>query len=286
MPLLAVMITTLLFTAATTHAEWYISLGVGAGKADTMQQAGDNRDTTCYPDDDCSHQLDGLINGYRWGYNLHADNAIAYELAVGYNFKRFRIELATGRQTFDLDQRFTGGSYLDGSHIRPAVDTLYTAKVQADADDLTLHTLSFNAYYEFPLAISPVTPYVGLGLGIAFAELSGLFYQSEYSVACDDTETCLDPRAYNGRQLVDLTDIVPAAHLHLGADYRLSGRLSLGLKLSYHLAGNLHQDDAYEYHAIADLTSHIEISGIRYWTALATLKWELRPDHLSQERGR
>ena len=253
---------------------WYIAVGVGASRAATMKQAGHNRDTTCYPNDDCRHLPGGMPAGYRWFYDLHPDTGAAFELAVGRTFRVFRLELAASRQAFDVEQKFTGATYLNGSAIMPAADSGYASTSTAKADALTLHTLSLNAYYDVPLARSRVTPYLGVGLGLSFAELSGLHYQGQY--ACTDATRCERPERYNGRQDTDLSDTVPAAHLHAGADYRLSDRLLLGLKLSYSLMDDMDSRDAYTYHAVPGMTSFTDISGIRYWSFLLNLKYLLR----------
>ena len=291
MNLIAAVLATVLLGATTADAAtgWYIAFGIGANKADTMKQAGNNDDTTCYPDDDCSHLPDMLPTGYRWFYDLHPDIDAAFELAVGYGFRLFRLELATTRQTLGIDQQFVGGTYLDGSRAMPAADSFYTVDVETDVDDLTLHTLALNAYADLPIADPRLTPYLGLGLGLTFAKLSRLHYESAYALKeleCPDAAACaypegyeeiqdIDPTMYNGRQHIDLMDTVPSVHFHLGADYRIRDTLLIGLKVSYNLAGDMSQEDAYEYHAIEGMTSHTEISGIRYWTVLLNLKWEL-----------
>lgn len=270
-----------LFGASTSHAipedtrpaGWYVAVGVGANRAATMQQAGDNRDTTCYPTRDCRHLPGGMPSGYRWSYDLHPDTGAAFELAVGRTFRLVRLELAVSRQEIDLEQAFTGSTYLDGSAIVPLPDSGYASTSTASVDDLTLHTLSVNAYYDVPLPRSRVTPYLGVGLGLSFADLSGLHFQIRY--ACTDDARCQRPGRYDGRQDVDLSDTVAVAHVHAGADYRLSDRLLLGLKLSYSLTGDMGSRDAYAYHAVPGLTSFTGISGINYGSFLLNLKYLL-----------
>ena len=278
----ALLVAFVLFGASASHAMsedarpagWYIAVGAGVSRAATMKQAGHNRDTTCSPLDDCRHLPGGMPTGYRWFYDLHPDTGPAFELAVGRTFHAFRLELAASRQAFDVEQEFTGVSYLDGSSIRAGVaDSGYTSSVMYSVDDLTVHTLSLNAYYDVPLARSRVMPYLGAGLGIAFAELSGLHFQSRYT--CTDDTRCDGPERYNSRQDDDLSDTVPAAHVHAGADYRLGDRLLLGLKLSYSLVGDIRHRGTYVYHAIPDLTNFNRISGISYWSFLLNLKYLL-----------
>ena len=259
---------------AAAPAGWYIAVGVGANWASTMKQAGHNRDTTCYPTRDCRRLPGGMPSGYRWYYDLNPGTGTAFELAVGRAFDPVRLELAVNRQTIDLEQQFTGSTYLDGSAIVPVENSGYTSSSTASVDGLTIHTLSLNAYYDVSLAHSRVTPYLGAGLGLSFAELSGLHFRSQF--VCTDDTRCERPERYNGLQDIDLTDTVASAHLHAGADYRLSDRLLLGLKLSYSMAGDMGRRDAYAYHAVPDLTNFTRISGINYWSLLINVKYLLR----------
>ena len=283
----ALLVIVILSAAATSHAEsegardagWYIAVGAGASKAAMMKQAGDNRDTTCYPNDDCSHLPGGMPTGYRWSYLLHPDIGTAFELAVGRTFHPFRLELSASRRAFDMEQEFRGSSYLDGAARVPVEDSGYAVSGTAGVDDLTVHTLSFNAYYDFPLSGSPLTFYLGAGVGLSFAELSGLHYQGTYT--CADDRRCDRPERYNGRQDIDLTDTVPSVHAHAGLDYRLNDRLVLGLKLTSNWMDDLRQRDAYAYHAIPGMTSFTAISGvsdaaINYGSLLLTVKYLLR----------
>lgn len=277
--MVAAILALLLFTAdhATSQAPrpagWYISLGVGANQAATLEQAGNNRDTTCYPNRDCTHLDGGSPAGFRWFYDLQPATGTAVELAVGRTVGAFRLELAGGRQRLDLEQEFTGSTYLDGSAILPLADSGYAARNTAGVDGLTLHTLSLNAYYDLPLPQSRVTPYVGAGLGVAFAELSGLHYSVEYR--CTDPARCDNPQRFNGRQDVDMSDTVASVHLHAGADYRLGERLLLGVKLSYSLAEDMREVHGYTYHAVPGLTNETRISGIAYGTVLVNLKYRI-----------
>ena len=283
MSLIAVALAAMLFGAVTADAQegWYIAFGAGVSKAATMKQAGNNRDTTCYPDDECG--ADFRPEGYRSRYDLHSENGASFELGVGYSLQMFRIELSTTHQTLGIDQHFAGASYLDGSRIAPDMDSFYTVDVKTGVDDLTLHTLVLSGYVDLPFVNLSVNPYLGLGLGLGFAKLSGLYYESAYEFAPPpeyEGDRNVDAAMYNGRQLVDVSDVVATVHFHVGANYRLLDNLLLGLKVSYNLAGDMSQEDAYEFHAIEGLTNHTEFSGIRYWTVLLNLKRELRRDAL------
>ena len=282
-----VLVVIVLFGCGLSHAVaegsrtpgWYIAVGAGASRAAMMKQAGHNHDTTCYPNDDCSHLPGGMPAGYRWSYVLHPDIAAAFELAVGRTFHPVRLELSVSRRTFDMEQEFTGLSYVDGSARAPAQDSGYASSTTAGVDDLTVHALLLSAYYDVPLSDSRVTLYLGAGVGLSFAELSGLHYRSRYR--CTDDARCQQPERYNGRQDIDLTDTVPSVHAHAGVDYRLSDRLLLGLKLTSSWMDDMRQRDPYAYHAVPGMTSFTRISGvsgapINYGTLLLSVKYLLR----------
>ena len=283
----AVLVVFILLGSGISHAMaegsraagWYIAVGAGASRAAMMKQAGHNRDTTCYPNDDCSHLPGGMPAGYKWSYILHPDVSPAFELAVGRTFHPVRLELSVSRRTFDMEQEFTGLSYVDGSARVPARDSGYASSTTAGVDDLTVHALLLSAYYDVPLSGSRVTLYLGAGVGLSFAELSGLHYRSRYR--CTDEARCRQPERYNGRQDVDLSDTIPSVHAHAGFDYRLSDRLLLGLKLTSSWMDDMRQRDAYADHAVLGMTSFTRISGvsgtaINYGSLLLSVKYLLR----------
>ena len=253
------------------HAGWYISVGVGANQSATLEQSGHNQDTTCYPTRDCGHLPGGMPGGYRWFYDLRPETGAAFELAVGRTFTPIRVELSFGRQSLDLEQEFTGLTYLDGSVPVPATDSGYASRTTAGVDGLTLHTLALNAYYDLPLPQSRVTPYVGAGLGVSFAELSGLHFSEHYS--CTDASRCENPERYDGRQDVDMSDTVASVHFHAGADYRLGERLAVGVKLSYSLTEDIREHHAYTYHALPGMSNDALVSGIGYGSLMINLKY-------------
>ena len=208
MNLVAIMFAAVLFGAATTHATagWYISIGAGMSDADTMRQSGNNDDTTCYPGDVCRPGF--TPDGYRWRYDLRPESGVALEPGVGYDLRLLRLELTTTRQTLGIDQQFVFVSYLDGARVLPDMDSLYTVDVKTGADELTLHTLSVNAYSDLHVNNLLIKPYLGFGLGLAFARLSGLLYEAAYAVEAPPEHEALhdavDPSVYDGRQHIEV----------------------------------------------------------------------------------
>ena len=249
---------------------WYIGAGAGVNWASGMKLAGRNLDTLCYPDSDCRH-VGGAPEGYRWFYDIDSDPGSAFEISVGRMFGNVRVELSASQRDNDIEEEFTGITYLDGSGIVPK-DGNYESSATRSVDDLTTRTLSLNAYYDFPLPEMPIVPYLGAGLGLSFVELSGLYFDIQYSCK-DPASDCERPKRYNSRQDVDLTDTVLSKHLYAGADYHLDDSFLLGLKLSYSLVGDMEDRDSYSEHPVPGLTSLTEIEDMKHWSLMFGLKY-------------
>ncbi len=94
-----------------------------------------------------------------------------------------------------------------------------------------------------------ISPYLGGGLGLAFAVVSGLHFSSEYEDTSGDAPAYNPPRSsYNSRQDADLSDTVLAGHLHNGVDYSLNDKTLVGLKLTYSMMGNIDASGRYSLH--------------------------------------
>ena len=86
----------------TKPSGWYVGAGLGINKTSGVKQAGWNRDNVCYPDDDCAPQ------GYRWYYDLNADDGAVFEISIGRAFDALRLELSFTQRKNGLEQKFTG----------------------------------------------------------------------------------------------------------------------------------------------------------------------------------
>lgn len=249
---------------------WYVGVGAGLNWISEMDQAGWNRDHICYPMDDCAGRD---IGGYRWFYDLDAGAGSMFEIAVGRRLGNLRLELSANRRDNDIDQNFTDITYLDGSAIAPKPNSDYTSRSMASIEDLETWSLILNAYYDFPISHSRITPYVGAGLGLSHVKLSGLFFRSEYSCSglCDAELS--PPGAYNSWQDENLSDTVFAKHLYAGADYRLDDGFLLGLKLSYSLVNDMKDTGRYIEHPVPDLQNHTKISDMDHWSMTVSLKY-------------
>ena len=122
-----------------------------------------------------------------------------------------------------------------------------------------------------------ISPYLGGGLGRAFAVVSGLHFSSEYEDTSGDAPAYNPPRSfYNSRQDADLSDTVLAGHLHNGVDYSLNDKTLVGLKLTYSMMGNIDASGRYSLHPFNErdpaLPNHNAFSGARSWTLMLTVK--------------
>ena len=255
--------------AETARSGWYVGASVGASRVLGMEQAGRNRDATCYPDDNCSG---GAPEGYRWLYDLDPESGAAFEVAVGRMFGRWRLELSLSERKNKVEQKFASLSYLDGSSSVPNPESNYRSAARAEADRLTTRTLALGVYHDFALPGSRFTPYLGAGLGASFVKLSGVYFESLYSCVNPESD-CENPGRYDSRQDVDLTDTVLSTHFHAGLDYALSEHFLLGLKLSYSMVEDMEDADGYAEHVIPGIRSVTEISGMNHWSLTLGVKY-------------
>ena len=252
---------------------WYVGAGIGANWMSDMNQSGWNRDTLCYPGWDCSNRAS--VDGYRWFYDLDTDRGSMFELTVGRILGNVRLELSANRRENDIDQKFSDITHFDGSQILADSTSNYISQSEATMDRLRTQTLQLNAYYDFPLAHSRVTPYVGVGVGVSDVKLYGLYFRSEYSCTSGCNAELSPPAAYNSWQDEDLSDTVFSMHLHAGADYSLGDKLSLGLKLTYSEMDDMRDTGRYIDHPLPDEINHTKISDMDHWSLTLGLRYLL-----------
>ena len=260
--------------AETGRSGWYVGGGIGANWTYQMDQVGWNRDTYCYPDFSCA---DKDVQGYRWMYALDLDAGAAFEISVGRMFNRWRLEFSAAQRNNAIDQKFPRLTYLDGSPVESAQNTVQS-NAMARIDDLTTRTLSVNAYYDFTDAFERITPYVGVGLGVAFVEISGVHFSLDYK---DTSDTSPGRVAYlesfNSEQNADISDTVFVGNVHAGADYSLTDKTLLGVKLTYALMGDLEHRGTYSKHPVhrqdPAFTNINTFSGPRQVSVMFTVKY-------------
>ena len=259
---------------------WYVGGGIGANWTSRMDQEGWNRDTYCYPNSGCEPEgrPSPDIPGYRWMYNLDLDAGTAFEISIGRMFNNWRLEFAAAQRNNAIEQKFKGITYLDGRlDPSPAEDSPrnnVTSNSMARIDDLTTRTLSVNAYYDFTNVFERITPYVGVGLGVAFVEIAGLHFSSDYK---DSSNPSRDLSFYNSRQDADMSDTVFVGNLYAGTDYSLTEDTLLGVKLTYSIMDDVEYRGDYAMHPMheqdANFSNHTTFSGPRQFSVMFTAKY-------------
>ena len=257
---------------------WYVGGSLGASWAAALDQEGWNREATCYPTDACFDvEPTPPIPGYRWRYTVDAAVGSRYEIALGYIVDRVRLEFSLAHRQHGLDQRFRDITYDDGTRIAERPGGTIVSNAQASIDHLRVRTLAFQVYYDVPVASRPIVPYVGIGVGPAFATISGLHFSTRYEETAADAPAYDSPLSfYDSRQDAVLSDTVLAARLHTGIDYGLNDRTRLGLRLSYSILGGVEAFGVYASHPWhaedPGLRSHNRFRGARDWTLALTFQ--------------
>ena len=255
---------------------WYIGGGIGANWTSRMDQEGWNRDTYCYPDS-AACDVPGPsenISGYRWMYDLGMDAGSAFEVSVGRMFNRWRLEFSAAQRNNAIEQKFKSITFLDGRVDTPPSGNTVTSNSMTRIDDLTTRTLSVNAYYDFTNVFERITPYLGVGLGVAFVEISGVHFSTDYEDLADPSR---DLSEFDGAQDADLTDTVFVGNVYAGADYSLTDETLLGVKLTYSMMGDVEHTGGYSVHPMhaqdPAFTNNNTFSGPRQFSAMFTLKY-------------
>ena len=252
---------------------WYIGGGIGANWTSRMDQEGWNRDTYCYPDS-AACDVPGPsenISGYRWMYDLGMDAGSAFEVSVGRMFNRWRLEFSAAQRNNAIEQKFKSITFLDGRVDTPPPGNMVTSNSMSRIDDLTTRTLSLNAYYDFTNVFERITPYLGVGLGVAFVEISGVHFSTRYE------DPARDLSRFDSTQDADLSDTVFLGNVYAGADYSLTDETLLGVKLTYSMMGDVEHTGGYSVHPMHTqdpvFTNNNTFSGPRQFSAMFTLKY-------------
>ena len=261
---------------------WYVSGGLGGILVYGLDQAGSNTESTCYPTSACFDLDLREISGYRWRYDPSVDRGIDFEAAVGRVFDRTRIEVSFAHRRNNVDQgpplEIT---YLDGTSAG-ASSFLGLGLAQAVSrqfiEDQVTRSVSLNAYYDLPIGPQRITPYVGVGTGIAFVELTRIFFSIEYTDPSGEG-THYDPPLsfYNSKQDTRLSDTVFAGHVYAGADYSLGDRTAIGLKMAYSRVDDVEHTGTYEYHPYFEtdpsFTNKNTFSAMNQWSVTLNVRF-------------
>ena len=266
--------------AETGRSGWYFSGASGLALSSGMDQSGWNRDSVCYPTDPC-FDADPVpeLSGYRWGYDIDADAGTGFAFALGRGIGRQRLEVSFSQSRNDIDQEFASLEYFDGSPWIGREGTVVSNDV-ASIGSVTTRILALNVYRDFPVT-HRLTSYAGAGLGAAFVEVSDLQYSNDYEDTAESPPVYDPPLSfYNSIQDVDLSDTVPAARLHAGAEYEVNDRMLLGARLTWSLVGGISDTAVYSSHPMQQegdppFTNQTRFDAARGWSLALTVKHRL-----------
>ena len=114
---------------------------------------------------------------------------------------------------------------------------------------------------------------MGLGVGVAFLKLSGLYYQSWYSCKGSAAD-CDRPERYNGHQDEDLSDTVLSNTSTPASTTVLNEKMLIGLKLSYAMVDDMEDVKGdYVQYAVPGLSNFTTISGMNHWSVMFGVKY-------------
>jgi len=170
------------------------------------------------------------------------DNAFGGALAVGYDFnKKFQVPVRAELE-YAVFSEVSGKKSWNGPHPNSGgwVDPNYSAKQK-----LQIQTLFVNAYYDFRNS-TPLTPWVGAGLGMAFIDSKGSL-TVEFPVPGDDIALSLGSK----------TSTNFAWNIGAGVAYDFTDYISLDL--GYRFVG----------FGKAETKSASDNAGLNIWTAKA-----------------
>lgn len=179
-----------------------------------------------------------------WTNEFDGGSGIRAGVALGYDWGAVRLE-------GEYFHRVTAYDDLSDLNIFDSV-TLDKQEQEIElavggVDDLRSHTGFVNAYYDFGPPTATWTPYVGAGVGMQRAALD---YMSVWK-RNDDPEriaTFVDPllRARLAGTTTHgdarLTDVMAGYQVLAGADYRLRGPVTLGVKFRWAVFGEFVSD--------------------------------------------
>lgn len=174
---------------------FYVRLGLGPSWFEEIKQERDGSDFPFLPY--------GLPERSRY-HRLNAEEAGLGEASIGYSFGNQRFELAFAGVQSDLWSD-GGAVYYEGAPLVGADSASPSNASESDSppdvngsdsppyvngsdsppygyggwsshtyfDDLTIHALTINVYYDFPSKRGRVVPYIGFGAGAAFVDIPG-----------------------------------------------------------------------------------------------------------------
>ena len=223
-----------------------------------------------------------------FGNSFEPAGFVSGSFGIGYAFGPLRIEAEYSASAHGGES--TPLQVAGGNAALVSKDAEWAVPPTESISNMTVRAVFANAYYDFKND-SPLTPYVGIGVGMAAARLDqGVSFVRKPEAAYLAIEFTPDwpeeaKRAAAGTiSMVDseVDDRATAYQVLLGVDYALSSKVSLGMRGTWTRLGELTQDITWETvrsHApvqadgVTPFTSTVSFDGVEYTTIEVTLKY-------------
>ena len=223
---------------------------------------------TLEPELERRDSLQPLKYGFSDGRNRLMDTQVEGlgEAAVGYSVKNYRLEL--------MFSYLATGAEIWGWEIWQYADSTF-----ATSDNLTIHTLSLNGYFDFLSKKGRIVPYIGYGAGVAFVDLPSRPYVvwhdgGGYVGDPIPTESGWPwPGPFEGSRQTDVSGSSFMYAFYGGVDYRIASDVYLGLRIGYVRVGEVEADlEPVWVNARGYQNWTVEINGLSHRTAVLTLR--------------
>lgn len=228
--------------AAEAQSNRYIQMGFGMNAAPELAGHGADNDwgTRC----DLIINPLGLETGSEcdqtpaitsWTNEFGSGNGLQASLAAGYDWGAVRLELEYFHRGTNYEDRADTNIFDDVTLDKQEQEI---EQAYGELDDLRSHGAFANLYYDFENSSAFWTPYVGVGVGVERATID---YASIWKRNDDPARisTFMDPELrakVAGTTTVGntlLEDTTMGYQFLLGADYRLSPQVMLGVKFRW-----------------------------------------------------
>lgn len=170
-----------------------------------------------------------------WSHEVGGGNGVQSVLALGYGWSGLRVEGEYIYRTTTYGQGAGESQVIDEITQQKQRQEIET--IDGGLEDLLAHGVFANAYYDFQTS-TDWTPYVGVGVGLARTSLDyyGRFKRNDDPEAISTFEDPLRKARIAGTTTVGrqkLNDTLTAYQAVLGADYALSEKMGIGLKVRW-----------------------------------------------------
>ena len=283
---------------------WYMGMDLGIAVAPEMDVDGRDNDlgSTCdlyynpkgYGVDQKGHQCvhTDKSKGDSWTNDVDGGAGVLAGLALGYRLGTFRVEGEYFYRIATHDDRSDKTIY-DDTPSGIAEQDAELEEAIAGVDDVLSHNFFTNLYYDFR-SDSKLTPYLGLGVGVAHVSLD-YFSRWKRSNVPDDIKAYVayvpaDEKRTHQERLAGattvgrakLSDMLFGYQVLAGVDYQVSEPFTIGLKFRWTDFGEFQDSEEWDQLRSHDSTLgrgtrvryHVTTEDIQFWGVSLNMKYQ------------